>query len=75
MNKPTKTTKKVKKKRIVSLIRSETWIDDNYDEINTILEEAIAEMVGDNQRIVNIEVKERGGLKRFWIYVEDLPTH
>jgi len=75
MKKPTKTTKKVEKKRIVSLIRSETWIDDNYDEINTILEEAIAEMVGDNQRIVNIEVKERGGLKRFWIYVEDLPTH
>ena len=61
------------KKKKVFLIRSETWMgDDNFKEISSILEDTIKEFVSD-ERIINIEVKEHCGLRRFWIYIEDLP--
>jgi len=58
------------KKRNVSLVRSETWMRDNFNVINDILEQTIEDFI-DNERIVNIEVKEHNGLNRFWIYIED----
>jgi len=57
------------KKKKVSLIRSETWMGDNFNEISSILEDTIKEFVSD-EKIINIEVKEHCGLKRFWIYIE-----
>jgi len=58
-----------KKKKKVYLARSETWMGDNFKEISSILEDTIKEFVSD-ERIINIEVKEHCGLKRFWIYIE-----
>jgi hypothetical protein len=57
-------------KRKVFLVRSETWLEDNYKDISKTLEETIKEFVKD-ERIINIEVKEHCGLKRFWIYLEN----
>ena len=52
------------KKKKVSLIRSETWMGDDFKGINSILEDTIKEFVSD-ERIINIEVKEHCGLKDF----------
>ena len=55
----------------VSLIRSETWLTNNFEIINKILEETISEFVRENERIINIEMKtDISGLSRFWIYKE-----
>lgn len=57
---------------MVSIIRSETFLSDiSIKEINELLEETIREFIVDDERIINIEMKEdRSGLKRFWIYLE-----
>jgi len=54
----------------VNLIRSETWLNDDFNVIYSTLNDTIKEFVGKDDRIINIEVKESGGLKRFWIYTE-----
>jgi hypothetical protein len=53
----------------VNLIRSETWSGDNFDNIHKILDQTISDFVQKNDRIINIETKERNGAYRFWIYV------
>jgi len=56
--------------RKVGIIRSETWLDDNFEDIGQILEETIAEFIKDNEEIINIQVKEeKSGVSRFWIYI------
>lgn len=55
----------------VNIIRSQTWMVDNLQMIEAILQETISEFVEPGDRIINIEVKERSGLSRFWIYVEE----
>ena len=53
----------------VNLIRSETWIADNYEDIRQILEETTEECVEDDEKIINIEMKtNKSGLSRFWVY-------
>ena len=58
----------------IGLIRSGTWMDDNYDDIHKVLDETVEEFVGKNVRIINIETKTKNGLSRFWIYVEEPDT-
>ena len=53
---------------IVNVTRSETWMNDSVVKIQEILDETIADFVPENERIINIEVKESNGLYRFWIY-------
>ena len=60
-------------KKEVNISRSETWMDDNFNEIQHILHETIDGFVEKDERIINIEAKERNGLNRFWIYTEKLP--
>ena len=60
--------RKVRKTQTVNICRSETWMGDNFIEISTILEQTIKEFMKKDERIINIEVKERAGLSRFWIY-------
>lgn len=53
----------------VNIIRSETWLKDDIDNIGDILESTIEEFVSDHEEIINIECIERvDGLSRFWIY-------
>jgi hypothetical protein len=49
----------------VNIIRSESWLDDNFENICSILDETIKDFVDDDERIINIE---SSGLSRFWIY-------
>jgi len=53
----------------VELIRSSTWMSDSIIDIQDVLDETIDACVEDTDTIINIEVKERNGLSRFWIYV------
>jgi hypothetical protein len=53
------------KKMKVNIIRSESWLDDNFENICSILDETIKDFVDDDERIINIE---SSGLSRFWIY-------
>jgi hypothetical protein len=55
----------------MELVRSETWLRDDFENISSILEETIKEYVSDDEVIVNIESKTNdSGLSRFWIYIE-----
>lgn len=60
------------KKREINIIKSESWLDINFDDLNLVLEEAVNDFVED-ERIINIQlVKESSGLSRFWIYTEKI---
>ena len=61
-------------KKEVNIYRSETWMDDNFNEIQHILHETIDDFVEKGERIISIEAKERNGLNRFWIYTEKHAT-
>lgn len=52
----------------INIARSETWMDDNIKDISSILNETVRDFIGKGDKIINIEVKERNGLYRFWIY-------
>ena len=55
----------------INIIRSQTWLKDDFENITDILEEAIKDFVDENDEIINIESKEsENGLSRFWIYVK-----
>jgi len=56
--------------REIKLTMSESWMRNDFDEIHSILEDTIKEFIPNNERIINIEVKEQSGFKRFWIYSE-----
>ncbi len=57
----------------VHLIKSETWLNANFEEIHSVLEDTVKDFV-ENERIINIQVvKDDSGLSRFWIYLE--PTN
>lgn len=60
--------KKTTKESRVNLTRSETWLGDVFEVIQSILDETINEFIDADEQIINIEVKEHCGLKRFWIY-------
>lgn len=66
MNTKTKTNMSEK----VNIILSESFMVDHVDLtfISEVLDEAIAEFVDNDERIINIETKECGGQSRFWIY-------
>ncbi len=62
---------KTKKQKVVNIVRSETWLDDNFKDISLILEQTIKEFVSEKERIINVQVvKSDSGLSRFWIYTE-----
>lgn len=54
----------------IELIRSSTWLKDDFKTISDILDETIKDFVPDTAKIINIETKELNGLNRFWIYIE-----
>lgn len=56
-------------KNAVRIIRSETWMKDDFEMIHNCLIETIEEFVDENEEVINVEEKERNGLHRFWIYV------
>jgi hypothetical protein len=57
--------------REINIIRTETWLNDDFDSIHAILEQAIKDFIEEDDRIINIQmVKDSSGLSRFWIYVE-----
>ena len=57
----------------IKLIRSETWMKDDFKMIHRCLDETIEEFVKEGEIIINIEEKEAStGLHRFWIYVRSL---
>lgn len=53
----------------IKIIRTETWLDDDIENIDNILNQAIEDFVSDDEVILNIECKtENDQLSRFWIY-------
>ena len=52
----------------VNITRSETFATDNLEVIDRILNETIKEWISKDQKIINIEMIERNGMYRFWIY-------
>lgn len=57
----------------INLIRSSTWITDNFDDIHRVLDETIKDFVSDDQEIINIESKtSKHGSSRFWIYTKKI---
>jgi len=53
----------------INIIRSETWLTDNFENISQILNETISDFVKDEEKIINIEMKiQKNGLSQFWIY-------
>ena len=53
------------------MIRSESWDNDrDIDNIYNILTQSINDFVEEEDRIINIEMKEHNGSFRFWIYYE-----
>lgn len=55
----------------VDIVFSETWLSADLKQIHMILQNAISDFIGENDRIINIESKiDDSGLSRFWIYVQ-----
>lgn len=54
----------------VELIRSDTWLTDNYDNAEIALTKSITEFVGEYDKIINIQLVNNCGLYRYWIYIE-----
>ena len=53
------------------MVRSETWLKGDIEQIGSILQEAIEQHIPDSDEIINIEKHtEDDGLSRFWIYVK-----
>lgn len=54
----------------IIIIRSETWLRADINQIQGILEDTIREFLAESDEIINIEKHtEDNGLSRFWIYV------
>jgi len=54
-----------------SVIRSKTWLSEDIDNLNIILQETINNFVDKDDTIINIEMKtDYSGLSRFWIYIK-----
>lgn len=61
--------------KTINIIRSETWLGDNLNNAEAILNNAINDFVTQSERIVNIECETgTNGLSRFWIYTETIKT-
>lgn len=54
----------------VNIIKSESWLKSGLKEQDGILNEAIKTYVGEDERIINIQMIEENSLKRFWIYTQ-----
>lgn len=60
----------------INIIRSESWLLDDIENINNILNSTIEEFVNTDDKIINIEVNtDLNGLSRFWIYIMFNETH
>lgn len=54
----------------VDIIWSETWLKDDLENIEDILNEVIKDFVEKDETVINIECKTSPtGLSRFWIYI------
>jgi len=61
-------------KKEINIIRSETWLTDDFKMVSDTLKETIDDFVDDDEKIINIQlVKSDDGLSRFWIYIESSP--
>jgi hypothetical protein len=61
-------------KKEINIIRSETWLTDDFKMVSDTLKETIDDFVDDDEKIINIQlVKSDDGLSRFWIYIENIP--
>lgn len=56
--------------RKIQLIRSEGWMGDDFEVVNSVLERTIKEMVPKDHDVINVQVVERNGNSRFWIYAQ-----
>ena len=55
----------------MKLIRSQTWLKDDFDDIHNVLDETIEDFVSNEDEVINVQVvKEETGLSRFWIYIK-----
>jgi hypothetical protein len=53
----------------VKIIKSETWTKSDISEQEELLNDTIEEYISDHAKIINIQIVEKNGLERFWIYV------
>ena len=57
----------------ISVVRSETWLRADINQIQSILEDTIKDFLDESDEIINIEKHtEDNGLSRFWIYVKSV---
>ena len=57
----------------ISIVRSETWLRADINELQSTLEETINEFLVETDEIINIEMHTAdNGLSRFWIYVKSV---
>lgn len=52
----------------VNIIKSESWLKVGLREQDEILNQAIKNYLESSDDIINIQMVEENGLKRFWIY-------
>ena len=61
-----------KMKRFINLIKSETWVDmNNIEHQENVLNDLLDTVLSSNQEIINIQLVEENGLKRFWVYLRN----
>ena len=59
---------KMEKDERANIIRSETWLKDDIENIGDILDECM-ELIPNDDSIINVQmVTSDSGLSRFWIY-------
>jgi len=59
-------------KRFINLIKSETWVDmNNIEHQENVLNDLLDTVLSSNQEIINIQLVEENGLKRFWVYLRN----
>ncbi len=58
-------------KQKIELVRSSSWMTDNFEKVHEILDETIDEFISESDKILNIQVHlADSGLSRFWIFKE-----
>ena len=59
-------------KRFINLIKFETWVDmNNIEHQENVLNDLLDTVLSSNQEIINIQLVEENGLKRFWVYLRN----
>ena len=54
----------------ITIIRSGSWSNLDLKEIEEELNQTIKDFVDDNEKIINVQLVEESGNKRFWIYTQ-----